>query len=127
MTWYGRPQNTTGLANNAHEVASEALARQLSANAPAGSYIVFNRSLRTALGRHNVPDVVPGQNGRPDVTLVVPRGRQTFRVTQHEIRSQGQNNAELQARMQQNAAGVNTGHGLTIGRSQVHEIEDFDL
>jgi hypothetical protein len=68
FTYFGRPQNTTFVAGDLHEKASELLARHL-AKSPGVKAIYFNKELST---------ITEGQINsalRPDVTVVMEDGR----------------------------------------------------
>lgn len=79
---YGSPQNTTGSPNNPHAAAIMAEVARMVRNAPAGSYVVLNRSWRTALGREFTSTSL-----RPDIIMVRPRPNGQYAVDAREIAS----------------------------------------
>jgi hypothetical protein len=65
---------------------------------PDGSYIVLNRSVRTSLGRANVPLSFPDNGFQPDILVVRKMGADHYRVQVIEAVSGTQDPATLRQR-----------------------------
>jgi hypothetical protein len=111
---YGTAQET--LNNPLHAQHITAMVERLAARAPAGSYIVLNRSWRTALGEAAVPSrwSLAGRN-HPDIILVTPGPNGQYRVSAYEVISPPQTAAALEQAMQ-NAWQSVRGRGQSLAR-----------
>jgi len=87
--------------------------KYIAAKPPEGTYFVLNRTWRTALGRNNVPLGTPGANNRPDILIVQPLGKGRWKIHAIEVKSGGQEDDEMIARMELGWNSVNT-HGGEI-------------
>lgn len=112
---YGRGQNTTGAITDPHAAHMEAVADRLAQTAPAGSYILLNRSWRTALGLQAIGNSGGNPNLRPDIIYVERLGPGNFRIHAYEVVSQGQFEPMLQQRLQNGWSSVVTNNNIQRG------------
>jgi hypothetical protein len=79
-----------------HSAASPFLCNQLTAQAPAGTYFVLNRTFRTALGKMVVPNLhTDAAKKRPDIIIVQPLGAGKWKVHAIEVLSGNQTRDEM--------------------------------
>jgi hypothetical protein len=112
---YGQGQNTTSAATNPHAAHVEEVANRLADSAPPGSFILLNRSWRTALGLQAIGNSGGNPNLRPDIIYVQQMGPGNFRIHAYEVISPGQGREMLQQRLTNGWGSVVTNNNIQPG------------
>jgi len=111
---YGLAQNNTGQPNDPHAARIMEEVGRLVETAPAGSYIVLNRSWWTATGRIGTFTLL-----RPDITFVAELPNDNVRVSAYEIPSGDQTDDELRGRLRQGFSTIAGDIRVSEGELQV--------